>query len=280
MDYYELLGVTKSSSDKELKTAFKNKAMQYHPDKGGDPEKFKQINEAYQVLSDTQKRQMYDQFGTADPQQVNQNRSQSFHFNSGNMGDVFEQMFGGGPFGFAQQRPRKNKDIRLNYTIDFKDVFTGGGNTITFKLPNGQNEILDVRIPEGMKDGDTLRFTGYGDNSIPNLPRGDLSVVIRVRYPPGWRVDGNNIYTKISVGMLDLLTGTKIDINTPEGKSISLTIPTGTNPGTTFSINGYGIPVMRTKQRGNLYVEIGCQTPKLSEKNLQLIENIKRDITK
>ena len=280
MDYYELLGVTKSSSDKELKTAFKNKAMQYHPDKGGDPEKFKQINEAYQVLSDTQKRQMYDQFGTADPQQVNQNQSQSFHFNSGNMGDVFEQMFGAGPFGFAQQRPRKNKDIRLNYTIDFKDVFTGGGNTITFKLPNGQNEILDVRIPEGMKDGDTLRFTGYGDNSIPNLPRGDLSVVIRVRYPPGWRVDGNNIYTKISVGMLDLLTGTKIDINTPEGKSISLTIPTGTNPGTTFSINGYGIPVMRTKQRGNLYVEIGCQTPKLSEKNLQLIENIKRDITK
>ena len=94
MDYYELLGVTKSSSDKELKSAFKNKAMQYHPDKGGDPEKFKQINEAYQVLSDTQKRQMYDQFGTADPQQVNQHQNQSFHFDSGNMGNVFEQMFG------------------------------------------------------------------------------------------------------------------------------------------------------------------------------------------
>ena len=97
MDYYELLGVSKSASEKDLKSAFKKKAMQYHPDKGGDPDKFKQINEAYQVLSDTQKRQMYDQFGTADPQQVNQN--QTYHFNAGNMNDMFNQMFGGmGPF--------------------------------------------------------------------------------------------------------------------------------------------------------------------------------------
>ncbi len=280
MDYYELLGVSKSASEKDLKSAFKKKAMQYHPDKGGDPDKFKEINEAYQVLSDTQKRQMYDQFGTADPQQVNQN--QTYHFNAGNMNDMFNQMFGGmGPFGFGgPQRQRTNKNIRLNYTIDFKNVFTGAGNTITFNLPSGRTEILDVRIPEGVKDGDTIRFQGYGDDSIPNLPRGDLEVSIRVKYPPGWRRDGNNIYTKVNINMLDLLTGTKVDVNTPEGKSISLTIPAGTNPGTTFSINGYGIPVIRTTQRGNLYVEIGCITPKLQDRHIQQIQKIKRDVTK
>ena len=80
--------------------------------------------------------------------------------------------------------------------------------------------------------------------------------------------------------MLDLLTGTKVDVNTPEGKSISLTIPAGTNPGTTFSINGYGIPVIRTTQRGNLYVEIGCITPKLQDRHIQQIQKIKRDVTK
>ena len=117
MDYYELLGVSRDASEKELKSAFKKKAMQHHPDKGGNPDKFKQINEAYQILSDNEKRQMYDQYGTADPQQLNQN--QEFHFNSGNFQDVFSQMFGDqNPFGFGfqQRRPQRNKDIRLNYT--------------------------------------------------------------------------------------------------------------------------------------------------------------------
>ena len=91
MDYYELLGVSRDASEKELKSAFKKKAMQHHPDKGGNPDTFKQINEAYQTLSDNEKRQMYDQYGTADPQQLNQN--QEFHFNSGNFQDVFSQMF-------------------------------------------------------------------------------------------------------------------------------------------------------------------------------------------
>tara|TARA_B100001287_G_C22660874_1_gene520289 strand:- start:631 stop:1479 length:849 start_codon:yes stop_codon:yes gene_type:complete len=282
MDYYELLGVSRSASEKELKSAFKKKAMQYHPDKGGDSEKFKQVNEAYQTLSDKQKRQMYDQFGTADPQNINQ--PNQFHFNAGNMGDIFSQMFNDtNNFGFSFTQPRrqqKNKDIRLHYTLNLKEVYTGTGATISFKLPNGRNEVIDVKIPAGMQDNDHVKFQGYGDDSIAGLPRGDLIVTIKVSMPPKWRRDKQNLYTKINVGLLDLITGTNIEVNTPEGKTISLNIPAGTKPNTTFSIPGHGIPVVRSNVRGALYVEIGVIMPRLNDEQINAIERIKRDITK
>ena len=194
MDYYELLGVSRDASEKELKSAFKNKAMQHHPDKGGNPDTFKQINEAYQTLSDKEKRQMYDQYGTADPQQLNQN--QEFHFNSGNFQDVFSQMFGDqNPFGFGfqQRRPQRNKDIRLNYTISLKEAYTGTATTISYKLPSGKQEILEVKIPAGVDENSQVKFQGYGDNSIQGLPRGDLIVSLRIKMPSNWRRDRQNM---------------------------------------------------------------------------------------
>ena len=280
MDYYELLGVSRSASDKELKSAFKNKAMQFHPDKGGDPEKFKQVNEAYQTLSNSEKRKMYDQFGTADPQKLNQNTN--FHFNSGNMGDIFSTMFGDGNnfgFNFTQpRRPQKNKDIRLHYTLTLKEVFTGTGATISYKLPNGRSEVIDVKIPAGMQDNDHVKFQGYGDDTIVGLPRGDLVVTIKVKMPSNWRRDKQNLWTKMNVGYLDLLTGTSIEVNTPEGKTISLNVPAGTKPNTTFSILGHGIPVIRSNVRGALYVEVGVIMPRLNNEQMQAIERIKKDI--
>ena len=281
MDYYELLGVSRTASEKELKSAFKKKAMQYHPDKGGDPDKFKQLNEAYQTLSDKEKRQMYDQYGTADPQQLNQN--QEFHFNSGNFQDVFSQMFGDqNPFGFGfqQRRPQRNKDIRLNYTISLKEAFTGTATTISYKLPSGKQEILEVKIPAGVDENSQVKFQGYGDNSIQGLPRGDLIVSLRIKMPSNWRRDRQNIWTKINVGLLDLITGTNIEVNTPEDKRINLTIPPSTKPNTTFSVPGHGLPVLRSNNRGALYVEVGAIMPKLSDTQMEIIEQMKRNITK
>ena len=281
MDYYELLGVSRDASEKELKSAFKKKAMQHHPDKGGNPDTFKQINEAYQTLSDNEKRQMYDQYGTADPQQLNQN--QEFHFNTGNFQDVFSQMFGDqNPFGFGfqQRRPQRNKDIRLNYTISLKEAFTGTSTTISYKLPSGKQEILDVKIPAGVDENSQVKFQGYGDNSIQGLPRGDLIVSLRIKMPNNWRRDRQNIWTKINVGLLDLITGTNIQVNTPEDKRINLTIPPGTKPNTTFSVPGHGLPVLRSNNRGALYVEVGAIMPKLSDTQMEIIEQMKRNITK
>ena len=143
MDYYDLLGVSRQASDKDLKNAFKNKAREHHPDKGGDPEKFKQVNEAYQNLSDPQKRQMYDQFGTTDPQQAGFNQGgQTFHFTGDgfgggfNINDIMNQ-FGMGGFG---QRQMANQDVTIGCRITLNEIYTGKNVIANYRLNNGQEQ--------------------------------------------------------------------------------------------------------------------------------------------
>ena len=274
-DYYNTLGVPKSASDKEIKQAFRKKAMEYHPDKGGDPDKFKAINEAYNTLKDPQKKQMYDQYGTADPQQMGGNPFGGFEFN-GDMNDIFSTFFGQG---FNQRRrPMRNKDIRLGYKLSFLDVYTGTGATISYKLPSGKTEIIDVKIPAGMKHGDHVQFQGYGDDSIKELPRGNLIVQLSIPNPHGFKRDGENLYTELQVDIFDLLLGKNIPIKTPEHKAIMLNIPPGTNNGVTMNVTGHGVPQVNTNRRGNLYVTLKAITPKLTTEELNKIKEIKDGI--
>jgi curved DNA-binding protein len=282
-DYYETLGVSKNASEKELKTAFRKLAAKHHPDAGGDAEKFKEINEAYNTLKDPQKRQMYDQFGSTDSHQAQQNPfgQRNFNFN-GNPQD-FQSIFGdffGHEFsqGFGQPRRRQNRNIRIGYTINLQDVFNGVGNTITYQLPSGRQEVIDVRIPAGVKDGDSVRVQGYGDNSIKDLPRGDLIIKVKVNQLPNWRREGDNIYTMKELDVFDLLIGTKIPLNTPDNKNITINIPAGTNSGTTLSVTGYGTPNVNTSRRGNLYVTVKGITPKLEQNEIEEIRKIKDGI--
>lgn len=274
-DYYDTLGVPKSASDKEIKQAFRKKAMEYHPDKGGDPDKFKAINEAYNTLKDPQKKQMYDQYGTADPQQMGGNPFGGFEFN-GDINDIFGTFFGQG---FNQRRrPMRNKDIRLGYKLSFLDVYTGTGATISYKLPSGKTEIIDVKIPAGMKHGDHVQFQGYGDDSIKELPRGNLIVQLSIPNPHGFKRDGENLYTELQVDIFDLLLGKNIPIKTPEHKAIMLNIPPGTNNGVTMNVTGHGVPQVNTNRRGNLYVTLKAITPKLTTEELNKIKEIKDGI--
>lgn len=274
-DYYDTLGVPKSASDKEIKQAFRKKAMEYHPDKGGDPDKFKAINEAYNTLKDPQKKQMYDQYGTADPQQMGGNPFGGFEFD-GDINDIFSTFFGQG---FNQRRrPMRNKDIRLGYKLSFLDVYTGTGATISYKLPSGKTEIIDVKIPAGMKHGDHVQFQGYGDDSIKELPRGNLIVQLSIPNPHGFKRDGENLYTELQVDIFDLLLGKNIPIKTPEHKAIMLNIPPGTNNGVTMNVTGHGVPQVNTNRRGNLYVTLKAITPKLTTEELNKIKEIKDGI--
>ena len=188
MDYYDLLGVSRQASAKELKSAFKKKSMEHHPDRGGDEEKFKQINEAYQNLSDPQKRQMYDQFGTVDPQQQGGPQGFSFNFQGGPGGfDINDLM---GQFGFGQfgQRQMRNEDITIGCRITLREVYTGKNVLATYRLRNGQEQTVDIKLPPGVSPGDKIRYAGMGQKDIPNAPPGDLYVQIQVQAEKDWEI--------------------------------------------------------------------------------------------
>ena len=282
MDYYEILGVPKSASEKDLKSAYKKKSMQHHPDRtGGDDAKFKEINEAYQVLSNKEKRQMYDTYGTADPQKAGPQGFQNFHFTSDgfqggiNINDLMGQ-FGFGGFG---QRQIQNQDITIGCRISIAEVYTGKNVIATYRLNNGLEQTVDIKVPVGINQGDKIRYTGMGQNDNPNLPAGDLYVMIQIQNGSEYEVHGNDLHTVRRISTLHLITGARIDVLIPDGKTVSLNIPKGTQPNTVFSIAQRGLPNRKTGRNGNILVRIIGETPRnLGGDDLNAIEQIKSKI--
>ena len=265
VDYYNILKISKSASDDEIKKSYKNLAKQHHPDTGGDANTFRQISEAYQVLGDPAKRKNYDAFGSADPQQFNFRSNNSNDINVDELFNQFGVHFGRG----FKPRQQRNKDIRLQYTIDFHEVFTGKTEDVTFQLPSGSVEVIRMNIPAGIKNGDQIQFTGYGDNSITNLARGNLIVVVTVTPDPKYTVDGTDIHTTLNLPIWDLLIGIEHTMYLPSKTSINLKIPPSTNPGTMFSMNNHGLPDINTGKRGKLFIEVKATVPTLDEKQLK-----------
>lgn len=273
MDYYSILGVSKNASEEDIRKAYKKASMQHHPDRGGNEEKFKEVNEAYQTLKDPQKRGMYDHSQTAG--------QGGFHFGNNGFGNPFagspfEHMFGQG---FHQSR--KNRDLNMSASIELADVLTGKELFLQYRLGNGQLETLNVEVPPGARNGDTVRYHGLGDNANPNLPRGDLMVHIQVKNHRDWQRDGHNLITRKSVNVFDLLLGCAIIIETLDKRNVRLNIPRGTKAGTTFSVTGYGVPDLHTRQKGNLYVTIDPEIPKIDDENvLNIIEELRNKTKK
>tara|TARA_B110000971_G_scaffold39036_1_gene37943 strand:- start:704 stop:1534 length:831 start_codon:yes stop_codon:yes gene_type:complete len=274
MDYYTLLGVTRNASQDEIKKAYRKLAMVNHPDRGGDNNKFAEINAAYDTLGDPTKRQQYD---TPQPQ-FNHN---AHNFRGGQQHpfhDVFSQAFG---FGGQQSRQPRNRDVTIEYRLTFEELFTGKAVNIQYKLPSGRIEILDAAIPPGVKQNDSVRFRGMGDDSFPQVPRGYLVLNIKVQPHPKWTRDNDNILTTESISIFDLMLGTSIEISTPANRHFSLTIPKGTKPGTVFSISGQGVPNVNTRRPGNAHIKVEADIPKIKDEAiLQRLKDIKDEINK
>ena len=269
MDYYNILGVDRNASESDLKKAYKKLSMQHHPDRtGGSDTKFKQVNEAYSTLKDPQKRQQYD---NPQPQGFGPNGFQGM----GGFEDLFSQ------FGFRhpQQRQQRNQDVALNYSLEFKEVFTGVGVNIQYNLPSGRTGYLDAAIPPGVQNGSTVKFAGLGDDSISGLPNGNLILKVKVGRDPIWQRDGNNIHATRQINVLDFIVGTIIEVVTPINRKFSLTVPAGTKPGTTFSITGHGIPDVHTKRLGNIHIKLDAKMPILNEQEMNQIKDIRNGIS-
>jgi curved DNA-binding protein len=280
MDPYKVLGVDRNTDEKELKKAYKTKAMKYHPDRGGDENKFKELNEAYDILKDPQKKAAYDRYGTTN---MNNMGGDNFTYNfNGDINDIFNNFFGGGPFNRAnsyRNRPR-NADINIEATLDLEDVQNGKSLIASYRLPNGRQENVNIDIPPGVENNNLIKFNGLGSDSVSNAPRGDLIVKVKILRHKTFERDGPHLYMKIKVNIFDLMLGTKNEIRTLSGKNLSISIPKGTQTGTMFNITGEGLPnVHNAKQKGNIYVTVFADIPRVDNPELlQKIKNLKDEL--
>jgi curved DNA-binding protein len=252
MDYYSVLGIAKSANQDDIKRAYRKLAMQHHPDKGGDEAKFKEINEAYSVLGDPAQRAQYD-----NPQP--QVRFRAGDFNNDPFSDMMSQMFGG--------RTRRNPDITIAAKIDLVDSIVGKKLIAAYRLRSGREETVNIDIPPGARHGDTIRFSGLGDDIMPGQ-RGNLFVKIQILAHPVWRREDDDLYAKQNVNALDLILGCSIIVNTVEGRQLELKIPKASRNGITFSISDYGAPNVHTGRRGKIFLTVEAEIPKIDDEDM------------
>ncbi|MFH1530795.1 MAG: J domain-containing protein [Pseudomonadota bacterium] len=298
-DYYKLLGVEKGASPDELKKAFKTQALRTHPDHNPDDaaaeESFKEINEAYAVLSDPQKRREYDQFGANGFHQRYSQEDIFRNFDVGDLGDilgglggdVFSRIFGGGggprrrqgrgnPFGggpFGGAPPRRGGDLETEMSVTLDEVLEGGKRRLSLQGPQGVIS-LDVSIPKGVASGQKLRIPGKGQPSPGGGPAGDLLIRIQVAPHARFRVDGNDLSIAVELPLTLLILGGSTEVPVPGGGVRALKIAAGTRSGARMRIRGFGLPI-RNGARGDLYVDLEPLLPrKLTPEQKNLFEKL------
>ncbi|HIJ55375.1 MAG TPA: DnaJ domain-containing protein [Deltaproteobacteria bacterium] len=295
-DYYKILGVSKKASDKELKKAYRKLAMKYHPDHAkGDKsaeEKFKQISEAYAVLSDKEKRKQYDQFGSAG---FHQRFSQEDIFRGFDFSDILREFgfgganfsggrgggsrfsFGSGsPFGSFSRQPGQSKGSDLVYELPLtlREVAAGTNKVVNFQH-KGRSEKMTVKIPKGMISGKKLRIAGKGEPSDYGGPPGDLFIQAKVLEDSEFQAESYDLSMTREVKVSEAILGTQINILTLDGKELNLKIPPGTKHKTKMRIPGQGLPHMRGSGRGDLFIHVHISTPKkLTDKQRKLVEKL------
>jgi curved DNA-binding protein len=258
VDLYQTLGVSPNATEAEIKQAYRKLAMKLHPDRnpdGSTVEQFKQINEAHTVLSDAQKRREYDHQTNHAHVRFSQN------FGAGSINDIFEGIFRGGGFGgFA--RPNRNPHTALQINITLEDAFSGKSVPISF-VDNGGNHInMQVTIPAGVENGTRMRYAGNGNRVDPNIPPGDLIIVIVIESHPLFERDGAHLIRNLEISLWHSLLGTEQNIQTIDGSTVNMVIPALTATNTMFKIPHRGMPTKGSRTRGDLYVRVLVQMPK------------------
>jgi curved DNA-binding protein len=290
-DYYSILGIPRNAIEGDVKKAFRKKAMDYHPDRNKNnakaEEKFKEINEAYAVLSDKQKRSKYDQFGSDG---FHKRFSREDIFRDFDLGDMFSS-FGsnaGSPQGggfpdldsflsgqnFEGSRTRKGKDLKQDFYISFNEAALGTQRSIIVEL-NGTKTETTFKVPGGSKDGCRLRLTGKGQPGIHGGPCGDLYLIIRINKHPHFSREGNDIVINKEICPTEALLGTTVEVPTLKG-SKSLIIPPCIQSQTKLRLKGVGIPFNQGTKLGDQLVRIVVKYPKkLTDHQLELVHKLK-----
>jgi curved DNA-binding protein len=272
MDYYNTLGISKSASEADIKSAYRKMAMKHHPDRGGDEKKFKEVTEAYETLSDPQKKQMIDMGVDPNAQHTSYRQGSpfEFHFNTGNFEDVFSN------FGFGGRPIRKNKTLNVNIEVSLEDILNGRVIDAEIGIPNGSKRLVNIEVPPGIENGQQIRYRGMGEHTLKDVPPGDLIVNILVKQHPVFQRQGDMLMIKKFISPWDAILGSEITIETIDKKTLTIGIPAGTQPDTVLSCRGEGLPNMRTKVRGNLLIKVQIEIPKnLNSEQKDAVEQTK-----
>ncbi|RAV27478.1 DnaJ C-terminal domain-containing protein [Sinomicrobium soli] len=299
IDYYKVLELNKSASQADIKKAYRKLARKYHPDLNPDDreaqQKFQQVNEAHEVLSDPEKRKKYDEYGKdwehaeayeeAKRRQKAQNGRTSggteggygYHTYSGAGGedfsDFFESMFGGAAGGRGRRTTGfRGQDFNAELHLDLREVYTTHKRTLTV---NGKN--IRLTIPAGVENGQTIKISGHGGEGINGGPRGDLYITFVINNNTGFRRDGNDLYTEVEIDLYDAVLGGAVTVPTFDGKA-KLTVKPGTQGGAKVKLKGKGFPVYKKEGRfGDLYLTYKIRIPaKLDEEEKKLFEALKK----
>lgn len=312
-DYYKILGVEKGASADELKKAYRKLAVKYHPDKNPDDkaaeDKFKEVTEAYTVLTDPEKRKMYDQFGQAgnyynpggaggprgpfgggnyqqgfDPFAAGGFGGSGFGagFSSASAKDIFSEVFGdlGDIFGSPRRGPgpQRGADLKYNLSITLEDAASGTDKLISFVRKKGTtNETakLSVNIPAGVKQGQRLKLRGEGDQLASGGHAGDLYVVIQLLPHPLFVRSELDVQMELPISFVDAILGTSVEIPTLSGKA-NLKVPKGTHSGQVFRLKSKGFPSLKSSERGDMLIRVIVDVPtELSKDQLELVKKLK-----
>ncbi|WP_318557231.1 DnaJ C-terminal domain-containing protein [Geobacter anodireducens] len=301
-DYYAILGVSKSATQEEVQRAYRKLARQYHPDINKEStaeEKFKQINEAYEVLGDPEKRARYDQLGSGWDGQFAHGEYQSgdnvrFHFSNadpGQFSDFFQNLFGGG-WGFGEEnefrggaaRRRRGRDHEATINISLADAYHGARKSIELERiesdstgkPIRTRRSYDVAIPAGVTDGSLIRLAGQGGSGSGGGESGDLFLRVNILPDKRFTLNGHDLATTVDITPWEAALGSKVPVPTIDGR-INLTVPAGTQSGQTLRVRGKGMPAASGRY-GDLMVNVRIVVPKhLSARERKLFEELAKE---
>ena len=290
-DYYKTLGVSRDATADEIKKAFRKLARKYHPDAGGSEAKFKEINEAYEVLSDDKKRKLYDQYGTANENQIPRGwgggsgnvRVEDIFGGAGGAGgfgswaDILESIrngdgaFGGngGEWSFSgfgggarQPRPHRGQDMNVTLSVTFEEAFSGTEKRVTVRIPGKQApETFTVKVPAGAVDGGRLRFKGKGAAGEAGGEAGDLLITTKIAPHPYFSREGADVLLTVPVSVAEAALGAKVVVPAPDGTKVRVTVPAGTQSGTHLTVRGKGAPRVKGAGTGDLKITVDVKVP-------------------
>jgi curved DNA-binding protein len=320
-DYYKILEVEKGASQDEIKKAYRKLALKYHPDRNKDDksaeERFKEVGEAYAVLSDPEKRKQYDTFGSTD---FRQRYSQEDIFQGSDISDILREMGLGGDFfsrfsggrggggfrtysfgggrpgagqaggpgmggfdfgqgfgGYGQPGMAKGTDLVYELPVSLPEVLSGATKMVSYRR-GGKLEKVSVKIPPGMATGQKLRLSGKGEPGPQGAPAGDLFIRVRVMDQDGWRRDGDDLEKLVDIPFTQAALGHTMEVTTLDGKTLSVKAPKGAQNGARLRLKGQGLPHFKGSDRGDLYVKLNVKVPKkLSKRQKELLEELAQE---